>query len=327
VRPLPCLLAAGLSTLALGLAGCGGTVRSGTDDATLVLDFTPNAVHVGLYTAVARDFDGAESVRLRIRRPSESADGVRLLTSGRAELAIMSITDLALARERGADVVGVMALVQRPLASVIAQPSVRRPRDLEGRRAGVTGVPSDEAVLDAVVRGDGGDPRRVRRTTIGFTAVPALTADRVAAATGFWNAEGVAYRREEPDAQVFRVDAFGAPPYPELVLAATTTTVQDEPDLIEGTVAALRRGYDEALKDPELAVETLVRRNRGLEREPVLDELRAVQGAFTIDGRFGDLDPARLEAWARWADEAGIVRERPDVNEAFRPRFTAAPAE
>ena len=43
-----------------------------------------------------------------------------------------------------------------------------------------------------IVRGDGGDPGGVREVTIGFQAVPALLAGRVAAATGFWNAEGVA---------------------------------------------------------------------------------------------------------------------------------------
>lgn len=325
VRFLVTMVAVGAS--ALVLAACGGTRSSGSDDATLILDFTPNAVHVGIFIAVARDFDGAEGVRLRVRRPSASTDAVRLLTAGRVDLAIMSISDLALARERGQDLVGVMALVQRPLAAVLAQPSVRSPRDLEGRRVGVTGLPSDDAVLDSIVRGAGGDPSEVERTTIGFTAVPALLGRRVAGVTAFWNAEGVAVRRERPAIREFRVDEFGAPAYPELVLVATSATLRDQPDMVAGTVAALRRGYEEALKDPELAVETLVRRNRGLERAAVLRELRAVQSAFTAGGRFGVLDRRRLEAWARWAERFGLVDDRPDVDAAFRPRVANATAE
>src|SRR3954469_11684456 len=155
--------------ISLALAGCGGGL--GTDrpneDASLLLDFTPNAVHAGIYLALERDYDEAEGVNLRVRAPGASTDAFKLLQAGRVDMALLDIHDLALAREKGADIVGVMALVQRPLAAVLAQPSVRTPRDLEGRRAGVTGLPSDDAVLRSVVRGAGGDPRRVRETTIG----------------------------------------------------------------------------------------------------------------------------------------------------------------
>ena len=89
-----------------------------------------------------------------------------------------------------------MPIVQRPLASVIARGDgpVRRPRELEGHTVGVTGLPSDEAVVDSEVSADGGDPAGVHRVTIGFNAVSALAAGKVDAATGFWNAEGVALR-------------------------------------------------------------------------------------------------------------------------------------
>lgn len=314
-RLLPLLFVA----LAL-VPACGGTVRSGTDEGTLVLDFTPNAVHVGIYTALVRDFDEAERVELRVRPPSESTDSVRLLESGRADLAIMSISDLALARAEGRDLVAVSAIVQRPLAAVIARPGIRTPRDLEGKRAGVAGLPSDDAVLESVLRGGKADPDKVRRVNIGFTAVPALLSGRVAAATAFWNAEGVAIRREAKGRRYkeFRVDALGAPRYPELVIVVKRRTLLEEPGLVEGTVKALRRGYDEALLDPDLAVESLLQRNRGLERALVLEELQAVQPVFKERDRpFGTLERRRIEAWADWVVEFGLVEQRPDVDRAF----------
>jgi ABC-type nitrate/sulfonate/bicarbonate transport system substrate-binding protein len=307
------------------LAGCGGTDAGGgggTEQASLVLDFTPNAVHSGIFTALERDFDAAEGVDLRVRVPSSSTDAVALLEGGRADLAILDITDLAIARERGARIVGVMALVQRPLAAVLAQPSIRSPRDLEGRRAGVAGLPSDTAVLRSVVRGDGGDPAKVRTTTIGFNAVPALLGRRVAAATAFWNVEGVALRKKRPGIKAFRVDDYGAPAYPELVLCAAETTVQDDPDVVGGTVRALRRGYEAALENPERAAENLVERQRGLERETVLDELQAVTPALRSGvAQYGMLDADRLEQWSRWAVRFGIVRRPPDVQRTFDTSF------
>ena len=144
---------------ALVAAGCARDSEDRPNQAAkLVLDFQPNAVHAGIYLALQRDFDGAEGVELSVQAPSSSTDSVKLLLGGRAQFAILDIHDLALAREKGRDVVGVMALVQVPLAAVIAQPRIARPRDLEGRRVGVTGLPSDDAVLSSIVRGDGGDP-------------------------------------------------------------------------------------------------------------------------------------------------------------------------
>jgi ABC-type nitrate/sulfonate/bicarbonate transport system substrate-binding protein len=313
--------------VALALAGAAcGAAGGGTDrperPATLVLDFAPNAVHAGIYLALARDFDGAEGVGLRVQAPSSSTDAVRLLLAGRAQLAILDIHDLALARERGRDVVGVMALVQRPLAAVLAQPQIRRPRDLAGRRVGVTGLPSDVAVLRSVVSGDGGDPDRVRQVTIGFQAVSALLSRRVDGATAFWNAEGVAVKARRPGVRQFVVDDFGAPAYPELVLATSRETLRDERPVVRATVAALRRGYEEALRDPESAVGALVDRVRGADREEVQRGFDVVSPAFT-EGvrRFGELNLGRLRRWAAWEARFGITRRPPDVARAFAPGF------
>ncbi|MEA2471095.1 MAG: putative hydroxymethylpyrimidine transport system substrate-binding protein, partial [Thermoleophilaceae bacterium] len=232
VALLPLALLAALLT-----GGCGGGDggSGGPRPVTLVLDFTPNAAHAGIYAALARHRDRAHGVRLTVRQPTASSDSLKLLAVGRADLAVADIHDLGLARERGEDLVGVGALVQRPLASVIAGPKVTRPRQLEGKRVGVTGVPSDNAVLRAVVQGDGGSPRRVRTITIGFSAVPSLLAGKVAAATAFWNVEGVVLKRRGLATHEFRVDAFGAPRYPELVLVARRDTVEKNSALLKDT--------------------------------------------------------------------------------------------
>ena len=302
------------------LAACGGV--SGNDrpneDASLLLDFTPNAVHAGIYMAVARGYDSAEGVGLKVRKPGASTDGLKLLRSGRVDMAILDIHDLGLARERGADLVGVMAFVQRPLAAVLAQPSIRSPRSLEGRRAGVTGLPSDSAVLRSVVAGDGGDPDRVRETTIGFEAVKALLAKRVDAATAFWNVEGVALRARRPGMREFRVDDYGAPAYPELVLTVTRRTLRERLPLVRATIRALQRGYAETQVDPESAVSTMLERERGLDRAVLAAQLDAVGPAFAAGARgFGELRPEALRKWAAWDLKFGILKQALDVDAAF----------
>jgi ABC-type nitrate/sulfonate/bicarbonate transport system substrate-binding protein len=314
-----------LCAVALAVAaGCGGAAAPSNSrpdqDARLLLDFAPNAVHAGIYLAQQRGYDEAEGVRLRIQSPGASTDGIKALLGGQADLAIVDIHDLAIARARGRDVVGVMAIVQTPLAAVLAQPGITRPRDLQGRKAGVTGLPSDDAVLRSIVAGDGGDPAKVRRVTIGFNAVQALLSRRVAGATAFWNAEGVALKARRPTVKEFRVDDFGAPSYPELVLATSRETLQTNGPVVRATVRALRRGYEAAINDPAVAVTALTDAEPTLQRDLTTRELDAVSPSFTAGARhFGELDPAKLRAWAAWEQRFGIVRRRPDVAAAFDP--------
>jgi putative hydroxymethylpyrimidine transport system substrate-binding protein len=310
------------------LAGCGGT-SGGTDrpneEASLLLDFTPNGVHAGIYLTTERNYDDAEGVQLDVRAPGASTDALRLLQAGKVDMAILDIHDLALAREQDRDIVGVMAFVQRPLAAVLAQPEIARPRDLDGKRAGVSGLPSDVAVLRSVVQGDGGDPDSVKTTTIGFEAVKALLAGRVAAATAFWNVEGVALKAERPDTREFRVDDYGAPPYPELVLCVTRATLDDKRPVLEATIRALRRGYTETQNDPESALSALGDANPDLDRDAASAQLDAVSPAFTAGADYyGQLREDVLEKWAAWDLQFGIVKRPIDVGSAF-DRGLAAP--
>jgi ABC-type nitrate/sulfonate/bicarbonate transport system substrate-binding protein len=318
----PRLLLALALMAAVVLAGCAhGSEDAPNEHARLVLDFQPNAVHAGIYLALQRDYDDAEGVTLSVAAPSSSTDSVKLLLSERAQFAILDIHDLALAREKGKDIVGVMAVVQRPLAAVLAQPDIARPRDLEGKKVGVTGVPSDDAVLSSIVRGDGGDPAKVHKVTIGFQAVAALLAHRVDGATAFWNAEGVTLQARRPGIRQFKVDDYDAPPYPELVLCVSRQTLDQDRSLVAATVRALRRGYQEAIVDPDSAVSAMVSLAH-VNRADTERELDAVSPAFTEGAStYGQLDRRELEAWARWEARFGITKTLPNVRQAFAPGF------
>ena len=229
------LLAAAL--LLAGLAGCGGSGAEpgAPKGATLVLDFTPNAVHSGIYAAQAEGFYEDAGIDLHVQVPGESTDAPKLLAAGRTDFAILDITDLGIADENGLELVGLMPIVQRPLAAILARRDgpVKRPRDLDGHTVGVTGLPSDTAVVDSEVSADGGDPAGVDEVTIGFNAVASLAAGRVDAATGFWNAEAVEAERQGIPLRVFKVDEFGAPSYPELILTTTRKELKEDPELVE----------------------------------------------------------------------------------------------
>jgi putative hydroxymethylpyrimidine transport system substrate-binding protein len=293
-----------LVVLAL-FAGCGGDDGSGgAEPGTIALDFQPNAVHAGIYAS-----------DLRIRVPAASTDSLKLLAAGRADMSVVDIHDLGLARQAGSDIVGVGALVQRPLAAVIARTDgdVRRPRDLEGRRVGVTGLPSDEAVLRAVVEHDGGDYDRVRKITIGFSAVPSLIAGRVDAVVSFWNAEGVALRERGVQTREFRVDDYGAPRYPELVLAVKRETLEEHGGLVGEMLGQIAEGTENALRNRDATIAEIAKASGG-DVPLTRAQLAAVAPALEPPVR---LDRRALEGWARFDTRFGILRREPDVDSAF----------
>jgi ABC-type nitrate/sulfonate/bicarbonate transport system substrate-binding protein len=299
------------------------TPAAAAQNASLMLDFTPNAIHAGIYTALARHDDTANGIRLQVRIPGASTDAISLLSAGRVDFAILDIHDLAIADEQGHQLVGIMALEQRPLAAVIAQPRFKNPKQLDGQTIGVTGAPSDLAVLRSVVAGGGGKPGTLRTITIGYNAVPDLLSDKVAAATAFWNDEGVQLSHQKPAFNVFRVEQFGAPSYPELVVCATAAELRRDPSLARGLVRTLASGYGYVLKHPATAEHYLESQVSGLSAHAVSQQLQAELPAFLPrnGGTYGALEPSVLGAWARWERRFGIVRRNPDVSTIFNRSF------
>jgi putative hydroxymethylpyrimidine transport system substrate-binding protein len=313
---------AALLLLALAVAGCGGA-SSGPPAVVVALDFTPNPVHAPIYMAAREPSHG---VRLQIRKPGSGPDSLKLVASGKVDLGVLDIQDLAIAQTQGVGVVAVGELIDRPLGALVARPDIARPRDLEGRTVGVSGLPSDPAFVSAIVRHDGGDPAKIKEVTIGFAAVSRLLTHRVDAVPAFWNAEGVTLRRRGLPVREFRVDDYGAPSYPELVVVATRRTLDEQPALARATVAALVRGYTEVLSDPESAVEEERRAGPDLDRAQLQAQLDAVAPAFIGNApRFGALQPRVLAAWAQWEARFGIVRRPPVVAATFDASFLPRP--
>jgi putative hydroxymethylpyrimidine transport system substrate-binding protein len=316
-------LAAAAAAAALAIAACGGGASTATSSstaarpaeaATLALDVTPNAVHAPIYAAVREGLDRRHGVRLRIREPGSSPNSLALLTSGRVDVGILDIHDLAIARERGVDVVGIAALVQRPLAALIARGTVRRPRDLAGRTVGVSGLPSDPAFVRAIVQGDGGDYARVKQVTIGFQAVSSILSRRVDAVPAFWNAEGVALRRRGVRTREFRVEDYGAPAYPEVVLVTARRTLARKRALIDGVVAAIGDGVRSVRARPEPAARQIAKAAGQADLGLIRAQLAALRPAVLPPMR---LNRSVLERWADFDARFGIVRRRPDLDRTF----------
>ncbi len=310
-------------------AGCGDGAEPGAPvGATLVLDFQPNAAHAGIYLARSEGFIAEQGLDLEITEPSGTADGAKLLEAGRADFAVLDVNDFGIARERGLDVRAIAAVVQRPLAAVIAadREEVRTAADLDGATVGVTGVPSDDAVLDTVLESAGLPPGAPERQTVGFQSVPLLAAGRLDAATAFWNAEGVQLRRRGVPTREFRVDDLGAPRYPELVIAASGEDVDADDRGACSLTTGLNRGYSLLSGEPSVALSGLLNGTEGLDRAEQSAQLRALMAAGAFTAPNGEqttavLPAPELHAWLRWAAGHGIVPRGREAAERIEDGF------
>jgi putative hydroxymethylpyrimidine transport system substrate-binding protein len=316
-RPLPALLLVCLAVAMLaGCGGAGGASSAGAGarpvrQATLILDFTPNAVHAGIYRALAAGYYREQGIDLRVVTPSATTDTLKLIDAHSAQFGLADGSDVAGLIARGGDAQAVMAIVQRPLGGLIASASerLRSPADLQGRTVGITGVPSDTAVLDTEVRHAGGDPRRVHVVTIGFGGGQALAAGRIDAFTGFIPDDGVQLRVSGHPIAAFALDRNGGPAYPGLVAFTTRGLIASDPALVRGFVAATAHGYEDTLANPARSLEELLRANPTLQAKFARASLQAYLPLFSDGGGvpFGTLRAGRIAAMSSWMVANGLI--------------------
>jgi NitT/TauT family transport system substrate-binding protein/putative hydroxymethylpyrimidine transport system substrate-binding protein len=240
---------------------------------------------------------------LTVITPGASTDTLELLNAGKADFGLADGIDVAQQIAQGHDERAIMAIVQRPLGAPIALASehLRTPAALVGKTVGITGVPSDLAVLDTVVRDAGGNPAKVKTVTIGFNGVPYLEAGKIAAFTGYWPDDGVALAVSGYPVTDFKLDQWGGPAYPGLVAFTTTKLIRSDPALVRAFVQATVHGYEDTLNGPIQSLHDLLAANPSIERKLALASLAEYMPIFDAGGvPYGTLVPAKIAALSSW---------------------------
>lgn len=296
---------------------------------TLILDFTPNAVHAGIYRAIAEGWYAKENIQLHVIEPSATSDTLALIDSGKADFGLADGSDVASEIDRGGDAQAVMAIAQRPLGGLIARASehLSSPAGLQGKTVGITGVPSDSAVLDTEVRNAGGDPNKVHVVTVGFEGAQALRSGRIAAFTGFWPADGVELQVTGEPITSFKLDQNGGPPYPGLVAFTTLQKIASDPQLVHDFVAVTVRGYQRTLSSPKRSLEDLLRSNPGLSAKLQEASLRAYLPLFSAKGvPVGTIRPEAISALSDWMVANGLIHRTIPFSRYGTDRFVPGAA-
>jgi putative hydroxymethylpyrimidine transport system substrate-binding protein len=323
MRRLTLLLPA-LFAVALVAAGCGEREEklgpSGDRKLELMLDWVPNPDHAGIYAAQGSGFLKAVDVDLTIRTPADPSAPIKQVAAGRVDLAISYEPEVLRARDEGAKVVSVAAIVPEPLTSVVSLPphDVPNASALKGKTIGTAGIDYQDAFLDAMLRRANIDPADVKRRNVGFDLQKALLTKRVDATLGgFENVEVVDLTLQGKNPTHFTVDEAGIPPYNELVLVTSEQTLANKRDEIRSFLGALARGTELAVRDPDTAAGFLIKANRELDAKLMREGTAATPFDKPGGQPFGYQDPAQWDRFARFMRDAGILKNEPDTKAAF----------
>ena len=321
LRPLTLVL-----LCALGLAACGEKTEptAGTkpklEKFTVVLDYFPNADHAGIYAAQASGAFAKAGLDVDIKVPGDPAEPLKLVAARRADIAISYEPELFLARDKGVDVVGVGALAQTPLTSIISLggAKINSPADLDGKTVGTAGIPYQSAYLKTILEEAGVDPARVKEVNVGFNLVPSLLSKKVDATLGaFWNYEGVQLARGKKDPSIIRMEQVGVPTYDELVLVAKQTELGRRGKLFRRFIQALQQGTEAVKADPEAGIAPLLAANKDLDQGLQLAAVKATLPVFFPEDPkrpFGWQDPEEWRLYGQWMLENKLLQNPPNAS-------------
>lgn len=301
-----------IAVLALAVAGCGEkheavTAAAGSRQSlTLMLDWFPNADHVGIYRALAEgDFTKA-GLDVHLQIPSNPAAPLQLLAAGKIDAAISYEPEVLLARNQGEALVSVAAIVQKPLTSIVSLGSkhITSPAQLRGKRVGDAGIPYQHAYLTTILARAHVPLSSVKEINVGDNLVPAMLSGRVDATLGaYWNYEAIQLAMLHKHPNVIHMEQVGVPTYDELVVVVRKQTIVNRPDLVRRFVQAVARGYESARQDPQAAVANLVHASPGLDPKLQLASVRATLPAFFPSNPanpWGWQDPTQWTAYGQW---------------------------
>lgn len=299
---------------------------SGLQHASIVLDWYPNSDHGGLYTAMQRGFFRQHHVSMSAHVPSDTSAQIKLVAAGSADFGITYETDLLAARAQHIPVRSVMCIMQHPLDTVMALKSsgIKRPRELQGKRVGMAGSPSDTPIVSAMVKDDHGSMRSVHMINVGYNLLTSLLAKKVDAVVGvYWTWEAIQAEMKGYPVNVMRVERWGVPNYCELVLVASEKTIHSRPGLVRDTVQAMQQGYAYAEAHPVDAWKSLTAADKTLQKQRslVVRSLVLLRNAVTDTPTIGRQDGSQWQHYASWLGANKLIARRVDASQAFTNQF------
>ncbi len=290
----------------------------------VVLDWTPNTNHTGLYVAQAKEYFKAQGLDVEILLPGD-AGVIQTVASGNAEFGVSYQEELTQARLQDVPAISIAAIIQHN-TSGFASPvgkNIKSPKDFAGKTYGGWGSPVEEAVIQSVMELEGASADEVNFVSIGdvdfFTAVER----DIDFAWAFYAWTGIeAELRNVPLNMIYVKDLSPKLDYYTPILITSEKLAKEDPELVKAFMAAVSQGYEFAIENPEQAADILVEAVPDLNAELVRASQVWLADKYQEDAaRWGE---QKLEVWTgytEWMLSKNLLEKDVDVTSAFTNEF------
>ena len=329
-RILALLLAA---TMIFALVACGTTQKDGEEDIkdlekiTFVLDWTPNTNHTGLYVAQEKGYFEEVGLEVEIVQPPEDGAEV-LVASGKAQFGVSFQDSMAaaLVGENALPISAVAAVIQHNTSGIISRKGegMDTPKGMEGHNYATWNGPIELATLEQVVEKDGGDFSEIELIPSTVTdEVSALKTKSVDSIWIFYGWAGVKTELEELETDYFAfADIDPVFDYYTPVLISGNKFLEEQPDTAKAFLAAIAKGYEFAMENPDEATEILCKANPELDKELVNASQKYLADKYQADAeKWGYIDATRWNNFYNWINEHDLVESDIPENTGFTNEY------
>jgi putative hydroxymethylpyrimidine transport system substrate-binding protein len=326
-----------ISLLLLALSACGKndakeTIESKNTGAdkklekvSLMLDWYPNAVHSFLYAAVEKGYFEKEGLDVDIQMPADTNDPLKLVAANQVDMAISYQPQVLVARGEDIPVQSFAALVRHPLNQLMvpADGPIQSPKDLAGKTIGYPSIPLDEAIIDTMVKADGGDTGKVKMVDVGWDLIPAMATKKTDALIGgYINHEKLLLDKEGHSMRTLNPADYGVPDYYELVMVASEKGLKAKPEVFKKFIAAITQGQKFVADHPEEGLSILLKheeKSSPLEKDIETKSLEMLLPLMDAKEKsFGYQDPETWKKVAEWLKDKKVIKKEVNAEDAFK---------
>ncbi|HEX3031070.1 MAG TPA: ABC transporter substrate-binding protein [Bacillota bacterium] len=294
---------------------------------TVLLDWVPNTNHTGLYVAKEQGYFKDQGLDVEIIQPSQG--GVAgLVANGQAQFGISYQEEVTMARLQKVPIVSVAAVIQHNTSAFAAkkQSHITRPKDFEGKRYGGFGSPTENAVIEALMRKDGGDVKKVQFINMGSADFLASVGKNVDFSWIFMGWDGVRASMQGVALDAIMVkDADPALDYYTPVIITGEKLIKEKPEVIKAFMAAVSKGYQFAIAKPDEAAKMLVKNAPETDAKLAVESQKWLASQYQAEApRWGEQKLSVWQGYADWMGAKGLLQGKLEGSKAYTNEFLPA---